>query len=66
VAFKDGAKGYVDYNNIRSAYVNAQQQGQQFNLDTYIQNQSIPYSMPSSIKKVSLVNGAIVEENYTP
>jgi hypothetical protein len=66
VAFKDGAKGYLDYDNIRNGYVNSQQQGLQFNLDTYIQSQSIPYTMPASVKRVTLVNGVIVEENYTP
>lgn len=59
-ALYDSEKGWVDYNDIKSAYYNAVLSAQTFDLATYVQNQAVAADMPPEVQEVAFENGQIV------
>jgi len=59
VAFKDSEKGYVDYNDVSNAYMNALMSGSDWNTDNYTSTLAAPADMPPTVKATSVIGGEI-------
>lgn len=60
-AILDTVSGYVDYNNVKTAYIDAKLNGQTLDIDSYTETQAPAATMPNTVKDVTVVDGSIVE-----
>ncbi len=63
VSLLDTVKGYVDYLDVQSAFVDAQLEGNAFDANNYTETLAKAFTMPNSFKKVVVVDGNIVEQD---
>lgn len=59
-AFHDSTGKYIDYNEIKDAFLKAKSQGKSFDVNEFTERVGKPmYSMPKIVTKVSAPNGSI-------